>query len=50
MHEVTFCLVFLNLFLEKQDCPGQVLNKNFSIKEMKTDHLLGEDKVATKKK
>lgn len=45
-----FCFVFLNLFLEKQDRACQVLNKNFSIKEMKTDHLPGEGKVAAEKK
>lgn len=43
------CLVFLNLFLEKQNQACKALNKNFGIKEMKTDHLPGEGKVAAKK-
>lgn len=39
----------LHLFLKKQDQACQAFNKNFSIKEMKTDHLPGEGKVAASK-
>lgn len=45
-----FCSVFLHLFQEKQERACQVLSKQTSIREMKTDNHKGEGKVAAEKR